>query len=148
MATRTSVDVDHLNSFLRGELAAVETYEQCIAQVNDGVVISQLRALQESHRRRSVLLTTRVRELDGVPANSSGVWGEFTKLIEKGALALGAKSALTTLEQGEDHGLADDRRALTKLSPPQLRFIEVEVLPEQLRSHDILRGIERAFKKS
>lgn len=148
MTTHTSNDINQLNSFLRGELAAVETYEQCIAKVDDGAVISQLRLLQTSHRRRTALLTTRIRELGGEAVISSGVWGEFAKLVEKSAGAFGARSALSTLEQGEDHGLNDYKHHLTKLSPLQQRFIEVEVLPEQLRSHDILVGIERAFKQS
>ena len=138
-------DIDQLNSFLRGELSAVETYMQCIESVSDQAVVTQLQLLRSSHRRRADILALRIRELGGTPSTTSGIWGGFAKLIEGSAGVIGEKAAIAALEEGEDHGLADYERDKEKLSPVQQRFIEVEVLPEQARSHDILSNIERSF---
>ncbi len=139
-------DVEQLNSFLRGELSAVETYAKCIEKVTDPAISGQLKLLQRSHQRRADVLALRVTELGGTPSNSSGVWGEIAKLVQTSAGAFGEKAAISVLEEGEDHGLADYERDKVNLSLMQQRFIEVEILPEQARSHDILRGIERALQ--
>ena len=142
MTNITEQDIHQLNSFLRGELSAVETYQQCIDKMSDGNVVSQLRSLQESHRRRADLLTERVRILGGKPAQGSGVWGSFAKVAEGGAKLFGESAAVSALEEGEDHGRDDYRRDVNKLSPSERNFIEAEILPEQKRTHDALSRIE------
>ena len=43
----------------------------------------------------------------GTPAEGSGAWGTFAKVVEGGAKVFGEKAAVAALEEGEDHGLAD-----------------------------------------
>ena len=142
MTNITEKDIDQLNSFLRGELSAVETYQQCIDKMSDRNIVAQLRSLQESHRRRAELLTDRVRMLGGKPAQGSGVWGSFAKVAEGSAKLFGESAAVSALEEGEDHGRDDYRRDVEKLSPTERNFIESEILPEQQRTHDALTRIE------
>lgn len=142
MTNITEQDIDQLNSFLRGELSAVETYQQCIDKISDGNIVAQLRSLQDSHRRRAELLTDRVRMLGGKPAQGSGVWGSFAKVAEGSAKLFGESAAVSALEEGEDHGRDDYRRDVEKLSPTERHFIEAEILPEQQRTHDALSRIE------
>jgi hypothetical protein len=142
MTNITEQDIHQLNSFLRGELSAVETYQQCIDKMSDGNIVAQLRALQESHRRRAELLTDRVRMLGGKPAQGSGVWGSFAKVAEGSAKLFGEAAAVSALEEGEDHGRDDYRRDVDKLSPTERHFIEAEIMPEQQRTHDALTRIE------
>jgi uncharacterized protein (TIGR02284 family) len=142
MTNFTKRDVEQLNSFLRGELSAVETYKQCIDKMDDTSVIAQLRGLQESHRRRANLLAERVRLLGGAPAQSSGVWGSVAKLAEGSAKLFGQSAAVSALEEGEDHGRNDYQRDVDKLSPSERRFVETEILPEQQRTHDALSRLE------
>jgi hypothetical protein len=137
-------DIAQLNSFLRGEISAVETYDQCIEKVTTDFVVKQLRALRASHIRRAQMLTARIRTLGGEPAAGSGMWGGVAKLLEGGAKLFGERAALSALEEGEDHGLADYRRDVQKLSPVQRQFVAVEVIPEQERTHNILRRIEQS----
>jgi demethoxyubiquinone hydroxylase (CLK1/Coq7/Cat5 family) len=146
--TKEDVAVDHaqditqLNSFLRGEISAVETYDQCLAKVDTEHIVTQLRALRASHIRRAQMLTARIRMLGGEPSVNSGLWGGVAKLMEGSAAVFGEKAAISALEEGEDHGLADYRRDLGKLSPVQRQFVEVELLPEQERTHAILSRID------
>ena len=142
MTNITEQDIHQLNSFLRGELSAVETYQQCIDKMSDRNIVAQLRSLQQSHQRRAELLTDRVRLLGGKPAQGSGVWGSFAKVAEGSAKLFGESAAVSALEEGEDHGRDDYRRDVEKLSPTERNFIESEILPEQQRTHDALTRIE------
>ena len=142
MSNPNKQDIDQLNSFLRGELSAVETYQQCIDKIGNASIVTQLRALQESHRMRAQLLSQRISMLGGKPSDSSGVWGSFAKLVEGSAKAFGESAAVSALEEGEDHGRDDYKRDLDKLSAEQRRFVESQILPEQQRTHDELSRIE------
>jgi len=138
-------DVKQLNSFLRGELAALDTYGQCLEHVQTPHVIFQLRALLASHQRRAEALTTRIEELGGKPAESAGLWGCLTHVIEGGAGFLGQQVALTALGEGEALGLADYEKHVKNLSSLQRIFVQVQILPEQRRSQEIMKGLKRSL---
>ncbi len=137
--------IDILNSFLRGELSAVETYSQAITKTVDDP-IPELMENEESHRERVAILRREVMNLGGVPAESSGAWGAFTKVIEGGAAMLGRGPALAALEEGEDHGLAQYRRDVAKLSGATRLMIEQDILAEQQRTHDRMSEVQRFDK--
>lgn len=145
MAKNTEQDIKQLNSFLRGELSAVETYQQCIEKVENENVRSQLLGLQESHRSRVSLLKERVLALGGIPEESAGAWGGLAKIAEGSAAIFGAAAAVSVLEEGEDHGLSDYRNDLENLSPAERLFVESKLLPEQQKSHDVLSRIDKAL---
>lgn len=145
MARNTEQDIKQLNSFLRGELAAVETYQQCLEKVESESIRSQLLSLQESHRARVILLKERIVALGGQPEQSAGAWGSFAKAVEGGAKVFGAAAAVSVLEEGEDLGLSDYQKELENLSPRERLFVESQLLPEQQRSHDILSRIDRSL---
>lgn len=142
MTNITEQDIRQLNSFLRGELSAVETYQQCIEKMEDRAFAAELGSLQDSHRRRAELIRARVRQLGGEPADGSGVWGSFARLAEGTAKIFGASAAVSALEEGEDHGRDDYQRDVHNLSPAERRFVEMEIIPEQQRTHDALSRIE------
>ena len=85
MAT-TSVDkcVDQLNSLLRGEISAVETYDQAIRKVDDEHVsdATALRAIAQEHGENAQSLRDAIRELGGEADDSSGTWGAWAKTVE------------------------------------------------------------------
>lgn len=128
-------NVDQLNSFLRGEISAVETYRQAVHALKTSRFVETLTECQRSHEERVTLLKEMIVRLGGVPAESSGAWGAFAKLIEGGAATLGEKSAIAALEQGEDHGNADYKADIDKLDGSARRAVEQQILPMQLRSH-------------
>jgi hypothetical protein len=63
-------------------------------------------------------------------------------MVQKGASVLGDKLSVSTLEEGEDFGLELYEKGMDKLSASEKTFVEEDLLPEQRRSHDILREIE------
>jgi uncharacterized protein (TIGR02284 family) len=143
--TTTSNDVDHLNSFLRGEISAVETYDQAIAKLADEPSVkNQLTEARSSHQERVHVLRAEITKRGGQPAEGSGAWGSFAKLIEGGAKIFGAKAAIAALEEGEDHGRDDYQRDLKDLSPDVRRLVESQLLPAQLRTHDTLSSLKKS----
>lgn len=143
MNTKTRNDVKKLNEFLRNELAAVDTYAQCIDQAAGSPITLRLRELQQSHAARAGQLREQIRALGGEPVNGAGVWGSFARLMEGGAKMFSEKSALSILEEGEDKGLSEYREELDTLGEPTRSFVARALLPEQQRSHDELRRIIR-----
>jgi demethoxyubiquinone hydroxylase (CLK1/Coq7/Cat5 family) len=136
-------DVQQLNSFLRGEMSAVETYRQCIDKLDNSAVRTQLVTLQRSHANRAAQLRNKILSLGGVPAENSGAWGSFTKLIEGGAKMFGEKTALAVLEEGEDHGRDDYIRDVNKLTSATSAFVQSWIIPEQQKTHDTLSALTK-----
>lgn len=142
-ANRNEQTVSQLNSFLRGELAAVETYRQALAAVDSVPHRSTLELCARSHQTRAELLRDEVQRRGGEPAHDSGLWGTFAKLIEGTASELGEQAAIAALEEGEDHGRQDYRRDLRKLDENARKLVETRVLPEQLRTHDAISALKK-----
>lgn len=140
MATDT---VDTLNSFLRGEISAVETYRQAIEKLQDKPEASILNDGLRSHQQRVSLLTEEVERRGGKPSQGSGPWGAFAKLLEGGAKVFGTKAAIAALEEGEDHGRDDYKRDAAKLEPDARAFVQQQLLPEQLRTHQALSSLKK-----
>jgi demethoxyubiquinone hydroxylase (CLK1/Coq7/Cat5 family) len=137
--------IDQLNSFLRGEISAVETYRQALDKVNDAEARMQLEQCHVSHQMRVDLLKTRIIDLGGEPAEGSGAWGAFAKTAEGSAAAFGQKAAIDVLEEGEDHGLKDYQKHLTDLDAASRSFVEKELLPAQQRTHRTLSTLKHTL---
>jgi len=139
----SSEDMECLNLFLKNELAAVETYGQCIESIQDAGVAINLRDLQRSHEKRAELLTRKITQLGGQPEVDSGLWGDFAKLVEGGAAMLGNKTAINALEKGEKRGEEQYRAKLDEMTPDVRAFVSVSLLPEHETCQQILQRVER-----
>jgi uncharacterized protein (TIGR02284 family) len=135
-----------LNSLLRGEISAVETYRQALGKSK--LVAQHIRFAEcvHSHELRVTKLRDRVIALGGTPADSSGAWGTFSKIIQTGADALGEKAAVTALEEGEDHGLAEYQKAMSEVDAESRDLIEQELLPAQMRTHRAMSTLKHALQ--
>ena len=138
--------VDTLNSFLRGEISAVETYRQAIDKLRDKPEASTLSECMRSHQQRVSLLADEISSRGGKPAQSSGPWGAFAKLLEGGAKLFGEKAAIAALEEGEDHGRDDYKRDAPKLEPDARAFVQQQLIPEQLRTHQAMSSLKRQLE--
>ncbi|MDP3154283.1 MAG: DUF2383 domain-containing protein [Archangium sp.] len=144
--SKSNKNVDQLNSFLRGERSAVEAYRKALGQIQDGPVRSQLQSCLESHQKRVEALVGRISSLGGTPSEGSGPWGVVTGALQAAAGAFSEKTAIATLESGEDHGLADYKRDIQEL-PVDLRgLVTSELLPAQEFTHARMSELKRAFK--
>jgi uncharacterized protein (TIGR02284 family) len=143
--TNRTDTVDQLNSFLRGELSAAESYREALAKLPSATSRTTLEDCARSHQERASLLTREVRRLGGEPAESSGAWGTFAKLVTNSAQVFGEKAAIAALEEGEDHGRNDYQRDLNDLNAEARTFIESQVLPEQLRTHRAMSTLKKTL---
>lgn len=140
--------VDTLNSFLRGEISAVETYRQAIDKLQNKPETSTLRECLRSHEQRVSILESEVQRRGGKPAQGSGAWGAFAKLTEGGAKMFGAKAAIAALEEGEDHGRDDYKKDAPKLDTDARTFVQRELLPEQLRTHQAMSALKKQLEST
>lgn len=146
-STDSNQNIDQLNSFLRGELSAVETYRIALEKLERGSVNrTQLEACMSSHQRRVEKLTSRIQALGGVPADSSGAWGVMTKAIESTAAAMSDQTAIAALESGEDHGLADYRADADKLTADVRSIVTSELLPAQEDTHARMSQLKKSMQ--
>jgi uncharacterized protein (TIGR02284 family) len=141
-------DAKQLNSFLRGELSAVETYAQAIEKVEAPRIRADLQECQASHQERATQLRDYITRLGAEPSDGSGVWGGFAKLVEGGAKAFGEAAALSALEEGEDHGRNDYQRELDDLSAEARLFVQSQLLPEQQRTHAMMSTLKHSARST
>jgi len=137
--------IDQLSSFCRGEMSAVETYERAIHETKEEWILGQLRFNMDSHARRAQMLKQRILELGGEPPASSGPWGAFAGAVEGVAAVIGERVALSILEEGERHGLADYRADLPNLDLDSQHMLENQIMPMQVQTHLSLHEIVRSL---
>jgi hypothetical protein len=141
MGTKSSVD--QLNSFLRGEMSAVETYKMALDKLEGiSTMRDELLVNLKSHQDRVMALEDAIIAVGGKPAEGSGPWGAFAKAVEGGAKVLGEKVTIAALEQGEDHGLADYKRGLDDLDTTTRSLVTGTLLPQQQQTHDRLSALK------
>ncbi len=141
MGTKSSVE--QLNSFLRGEISAVETYQMALDKVDDiSTARDELLVNLKSHQDRVMMLQEAIVAAGGEPATGSGPWGAFAKVVEGGAKVLGKKAAIAALEEGEDHGVKDYKADLDDLDPQARMLVETQLRPAQQQTHDRLSALK------
>ncbi len=139
--------VEVLNSYLRGEISAVETYQMAAGKISEPSIRSALDECLRSHQERVNLLRTRIQQLGGRPSDGSGVWGGFAKLVEGGAKVFGARAALAALEEGEDYGLKmyRAREELDKLDAESRKVAETQLRGAQEMTHARMSSLKHSF---
>lgn len=129
--------ISNLNSLLRGEISAVETYDQAINHLQN-LPIDDLIANRDCHRKRVDQIANNIRQHGGVPDTTSGVWGSFARMVERGAALISERTVIAALEEGEDLGVAQYRKP-GELDPSSIQLIDMVLLPRQLETHDRMR---------
>jgi demethoxyubiquinone hydroxylase (CLK1/Coq7/Cat5 family) len=123
----------------------VETYRQAIGHVSDDRIRGAIEDCLHDHEHRVEALRERIEKLGGTPSEGSGLWGTFAKLVQTGADLLGEKAAIQALEEGEDHGLSDYKRDMDKVHGEARRFVRMELLPSQKRTHERLSRLKKTL---
>jgi hypothetical protein len=140
----TKSTIEQLNSFLRGEMSAVETYQMALEKIDEvSTLRDELLANLKSHQDRVMMLQDAVLACGGTPATSSGPWGMVAKVVEGSARLLGEKAAIVALEEGEAHGLSEYRSDLDALDAQTRELVESELLPAQEHTHERLSALEK-----
>ena len=145
MTPDTEQTITRLNQFLRGEISAVETYQQALNRLMNAGAHQQLEECRRDHEQRVEKLRRHIMQMGGIPAAESGAWGSFAKLFEGGATTFGDKAAIAALEEGEDHGLRLYRDDLDQLDSQSRQLVEMDLLPAQRRTHQTLSALKHSL---
>lgn len=142
----TTTESTALNSLLRGEMSAIETYRQALEKLagSDEPGVADLRALQRDHRDAADALWHHIELHGGKPSEGSGPWGAFAKAVEGTAKLFGNVAALKALKEGEEHGLKDYEDALKDKDLPADSQALVRGLLEKQRGH--LQTLDRLME--
>lgn len=115
-------DTDDLNSCLRGELAAIETYRQALdksrSQYGSDPKFQQLEKMLRDHEQAATELQSLVRQKGGEPDTDSGAWGAWSNTVMGTARLLGDRAALKALKEGEESGIKQYRALLDDNATP------------------------------
>ena len=135
MATTTAQKAT-LDSLLRGEMSAIETYRMAIEKLagSNKPGVAELQRIQRDHRDAADLLWHHLERKGERPSEGSGAWGAFAKAVEGTAKLLGNKAALKALKEGEEHGLKEYEEALDDEISPELQSV-IRALISRQQSH-------------
>jgi uncharacterized protein (TIGR02284 family) len=122
------------NELLRGERSAIETYDQAIEKFRGENEVGRLRTIKADHTKSAKTLESNIVRMGGKPAEDSGVWGVFAKMVEGSAKLFGEQAALTALQKGEQYGKTQYHEALEDkdVMPECRQMIADELLPRQV----------------
>jgi len=136
MMERRAEGAGTLNSLLRGEMAAAETYSLALKKFAESGHADAIRRLQEDHLEAANILRRHIHIHGGKPAKGSGAWGAFAKAVAGTAKLFGHAMALKALKEGEEQGIFEYENALKEydLSVDSKNLIETKLLP-QTKAH-------------
>jgi hypothetical protein len=125
-----------IRDLLRGELAAVETYEKAIEQVFEEPASTRVRAIHADHVQAVYALRERLGIYTDQVVTSSGAWGTFATAVETAANLLGHGPALRVLQEGEQHGIRRYEDALEQRAvDAKTKLVIREQLLPRCREH-------------
>lgn len=127
--------IECLNSLLRGELAATETYQQAIEKVGDEPEAARLRSIHIEHQGAANEFRLHVHQSGGKPDQGSGAWGAFAKAMTGSAGIFGDLATLKALKEGEQQGIRAYEDALQNPYLPQECRALVQSLLKHCQSH-------------
>lgn len=148
----TGDTVRQLNSLLRGEISAAETYRMAIDKVvgsdDSGANVGLLREIQEEHGRAAQGIRDRIREMGGEASDSSGAWGAWAKTVQGAMNLLGDTSSLKALKEGEEHGLKDYQDAISDIDATSAQLVRNQLIPAQQRHINLLDQLINSVGKA
>jgi uncharacterized protein (TIGR02284 family) len=127
---------DDMNKLLRGELSAIETYQQALekerAEFGQETEFQQLSSILHDHQQAADRLKTEIARTGGTPVDDSGAWGTWSKIVMATAKLFGDKAALKALKEGEESGLKEYQEALQDPdTPSEVKTMINSLLPKQ-----------------
>lgn len=142
----TGETVRQLNSLLRGEISAVETYRQAIDKVADSDQVAMdnvnlLREIESEHSQAAGILRQHIQRHGGEPSESSGAWGAWAQIVQGTSNLFGDEAALKSLKEGEEHGLKDYQEALDDVDADCRAVIANQLIPAQQRHLSLINQL-------
>ena len=137
--------VNHLNSLLKGEISATETYRMAIDKAAGKETPEHtdlLQKFQEEHAASASHLRQCIADLGGEASDTSGAWA---KTVQGTMNIFGAVSALKAIREGEEHGLNDYEAAAAEVDTRSRQLIEEQLIPT-IKNH--LAALDRLIDEA
>lgn len=107
MITPDLREAEALNRILRGEISAVEAYQQILEKIEDDPDKTKIQMFLDFHEDLVKLWTSKVEEKGIKPDSSSGMWGAVVEAFVGTAKLFGDNRTIDAIIQGEEHGLSE-----------------------------------------
>ncbi len=121
---------NYINKVLRGEISAVEAYEQVIPTFKNKADRLRLTEIRDEHDRIVERLKVLVEHSRFAAEESSGSWGTIVTTIIGAANLVSNTISLVTLMEGEEHGLRLYKEALQyNLTEEEHKVIVEDIMP-------------------
>ena len=121
-----------LNSLLRSEISATETYTQAIPRVASKVEV--LREIAREHGQAVSQLREAIKSVGGIPDETSGIWPAMPPKVSEGpAQVFGEAATLQVLKDVEERGLGDYQEAVRRLNGSANNWISDRVIRSQIK---------------
>lgn len=121
-----------LNSLLRGEISATETYTQAIPRV--GTDADVLREIAREHGQAVSELRAAIQQVGGTPEEISGLFPALPPRIVLGPAQVFTDAAtLSALKDVEERGLGDYQDAVRRLNGANFSWISNNLIPAQIK---------------
>lgn len=134
-------DTVALDTLLRCETTAVETYTRALGQFDDEYVISDLQKIRDEHNRAVRELRDRLIQVGGEPSDHAD--HPSADPVAGSAKAIGAAAVLAALRQLEEHNVSAYEAAVGSddIHPDCQRVIRTDLLAAGRRHVDELNRI-------
>jgi len=112
-----------LNNFLKGNLMAIDAYDNYIHHIQDHALKQIFQQIQQNHKHHAMLIAERIQNLDGMPANEVGIMGNVAQLMSRKTIETDhiLQDALT----GEQRGIEKSKQILNgDLDDESLTLVE------------------------
>lgn len=99
--------IKELNTVLKGEQMAVQSYDQFLSTVKDEKIRDRFQNFKSDHKEHADKVAQRIRSLGGIPDFSTGVTGVFSHIkLEIETKGKDSYDVLKRAYEGEDKGIA------------------------------------------
>lgn len=124
---------EKINKVLRGELSAVEAYDQVLESFSEEPETSLLLHFRTEHEDSVRQLKAMVQHEGREPSEGSGIWGTVVAAVVGTGKLFGNHAALVALKEGEERGLEDYESLLQEeeLGAEDRSVIQHKLIPRQ-----------------
>lgn len=129
-----------LNSLLKGEQMAVESYEKFISAVSEEGIKNEFQNIQRQHKQHTAMLAERIQNIGGRPDYNTGITG----VIANARLTMETKGMDDSFEvlkrayDGEDKGIAAAEKVVSGNLDDESRKLVNNILSQD---HDHLKSM-------
>jgi bacterioferritin (cytochrome b1) len=77
----SETSIEELNTYLKGEFMAIDSYQKYIKKLHDPKAKEDMQNILDDHRRHAEMISERIEQLGGKPAKSVGLDGKMGELM-------------------------------------------------------------------